>query len=196
MARKKGDKKGSASAAPKQTLEGLSDDQRYSLLEQHRESYERKLAAKKAADKALKDIGKIIKSDLGKNGMAQIKALIEASTPEGEAAIRERISCDAQVLRWLGVPIGTQADFFPDTDRTPLTERAFNEGKRQGLAGESCSNPHHHATEAHRFHNDGYAEGQQTLATKGFSKLSPDESADVQKSASLGSSRPTFEVAH
>lgn len=197
MARKKGDKTGGgASAAPKQTIEGLSDDRRYSLAEQHRETYELRLATKKAADKALKDLGIIIKADLGAKGMSQIKALIEASTPEGEAAIKSRIQHDAQVLRWLQVPIGTMEDMFPSTDRTPLTERSFKEGKRQGLAGESNSNPHHHTTEAHRFHNDGWAEGQKTLATKGFSKLEPDTAADVKASAALGSSRPTFEVAH
>ncbi|MCC8963732.1 hypothetical protein H8A95_15790 [Bradyrhizobium sp. Pear76] len=60
---------------------------------------------------------------------------------------------------------------FPSDDRTPLADRAFNEGKRQGLAGESCNNPHHVTTEAHRRHNDGYAVGQEQLASKGFKKL-------------------------
>ncbi|QOZ25312.1 hypothetical protein [Bradyrhizobium sp. CCBAU 51753] len=177
MARKKGDgsKSSGASAAPRQTLEELTDDQRYSLLEQHRQTHERLLAAKKAADAALRNHGKIVKADLGKNGMDQIKCLIEASTPEGEKAIRARIEQDAQVLRWLGVPIGTQADMFPSDDRTPLAERAFNEGKRQGLAGESCNNPHHVTTEAHREHNRGYGIGQEQLASKGFKKLEDNE---------------------
>lgn len=189
-------KDGAAASAPKTTLEGISDDQRYSLVEQHRQTHERLLAAKKAADNALKNHGKIVKADLGTAGLAQIKCLIEASTPDGEAAIKARIQQDAQVLRWLGVPIGTQTDFFPDNDRTPLTERAFKEGKRQGLAGEPINNPHHHTTAAHKSFNDGFAEGQTTLATKGFSKLDPEASSDVKKASSIGSSRPTFEVAH
>jgi hypothetical protein len=160
---KQGDGGAQAPQKPKTTVESLSDDQLYSLTEQHRKTYEVRLAAKKAADKALQDIGKIIKADLGPQGMMQIKTLIEGSTPEGEAAIKARIESDAQVLRWLGVPIGTQADMFPSNDRTPLADRAYAEGKRQGLAGESCNNPHHHATEAHRMHNDGYEEGQATL---------------------------------
>lgn len=176
MARKKAEgSKGGASAQPRQTLEELTDDQRYSLLEQHRQQHERLLAAKKAADAALRNHGKIVKADLGKNGMDQIKCLIEASTPEGEKAIRARIEQDAQVLRWLGVPIGTQSDMFPSDDRTPLAERAFNEGKRQGLAGESCNNPHHVTTEAHRRLNEGYAAGQEQLATKGFRKLDEED---------------------
>jgi hypothetical protein len=169
MARnKKGE--GGASTKPKTTAEALSDDQRYSLVEEHRQTYERLLAAKKTADNALKNHGKVIKADLGKHGMSQVQALIEASTPEGEAAVKERIRRDAEVLRWLGVPIGTQTDMFP-VDRTPAVERAYAEGKRQGLAGESCNNPHHHATEAHREHNRGYEDGQETMARNGFKKL-------------------------
>lgn len=196
MGRKKGDKTGGASSAPKQTLEGLSDDQRYSLVEQHRQKYERTLAIKKAADKALQDLGKIIKADLGAEGMAEIKAVIEAQSPEGVAAIKARVEQAMRVLRWMNEPVGTIHDMFPATDRTPLVERAFADGKRQGLAGEKQNNPHHHTTEAARQHDLGFAEGQTSLAQKGFSKLDPDATADLKKAASIGSSRPTFEVAH
>ena len=147
----------------------LTEDQRYSLAEQHRGTYVRLEAAKKKADKDLKDFGKIVKADLGEGGLKQIKAIIEGKTPEGEAEIKARIERDMQVLRWLGVPIGTQTDLFPKNDRAPLKDRAFAEGKRQGLAGETLHNPHHVTTEAHRFHNDGYAEGQSILGA-GFKK--------------------------
>lgn len=196
MARKKADKTGGAASKPARTAETISDDQLYSLTEQHRQKYELVLEGKKKANKALIDLGKIIKADLGAKGLQDIKDLISLSTPEGEATMKAEMERQARVMRWMGVPIGTQGGLFADADRTPITERAFNEGKRQGLAGESCSNPHHHTTEAHRSHETGYAEGQQTLATKGFSKLEPDVASDVKASASLGSSRPTFEVAH
>lgn len=163
--RKTGDNTGTASGSPRQTVEQLTDDQRYSLLEQHRKTHERLLASKKAADAALRNHGKIVKADLGKSGMDQIKSLIEASTPEGEAAIRARIEQDAQILRWLGVPIGTQTDMFPEDDRTPLNDRAYTAGKRQGLAGETLNNPHHVTTEAHKHFNRGYQDGQATLAS-------------------------------
>ena len=186
-----------ASAAPKRAAaEGISDDQLYSLTEQHRKKYELVLEAKKKANKALIDLGKIIKADLGAKGLQDIKDLIALSTPEGETAMKAEMERQAKVMRWMNIPIGTQGGLFADADRTPLTERSFNEGKRQGLAGESNNNPHHHTTEAHRFHNDGWADGQKTLATKGFAKLDPDVATDVKASASLGSSRPTFEVQH
>jgi hypothetical protein len=195
MAKSKKDK-GGASASPKRTAETISDDQLYSLTEQHRQKYEIVLQAKKESNKKLIDLGKIIKADLGAKGLQDIKDLIALATPEGEASMKAEMERQARVMRWMGVPIGSQGALFGDADRTPIAERAFADGKRQGLAGESQSNPHHHTTEAGRQHDLGYAEGQTTLATKGFTKLEPDESSDVKKSASLGSSRPTFQVAH
>lgn len=189
-------KKDAKPSAPKTTIEGISDDQIYSLTELHRQKYEVVLEARKKANKALIDLGKIIKSDLGAKGLQDIKDLIALSTPEGEATMKAEMERQARVMRWMNIPIGTQGGLFADADRTPIAERAFNEGKRQGLAGEPVSNPHHHTTEAAREHDRGFAEGQKTLATKGFSKLDDDESADIKKAASIGSSRPTFEVAH
>lgn len=183
-----------APSAPKQTTDSMSDDQLYSLTEQHRQKYEMLLDAKHKANKALIDYGKIIKSDLGATGLHDIKDLIALDTPEGEAAMKADMERQARVMRWMNIPIGTQGALFGGEDRTPLTERAFNEGKRQGLAGESCSNPHHLTTEAHKFHNDGWAEGQKTMATKGFAKLEPEVATDIKKSAAIGSSRPTYEV--
>jgi hypothetical protein len=189
-------KEKAATSAPTKTAETISDDQLYSLTESHRQKYELVLEAKNKANKALIDYGKIIKSDLGAKGLQDIKDLIALSTPEGEAAMKAEMERQVRVLRWMQVPMGTMGDLFPSEDRTPLTERAFNEGKRQGLAGEPVNNQHHHTTAAHKSFNDGFAEGQKTLATKGFSKLEPDDKADVKKAAAIGSSRPTFEVAH
>jgi len=190
MARKK---KGDGASAPKVTAEQMDDDQLYSLTEQHRKTYEVRLAAKKAADKALTDYGKIIKADLGPKGLQDIKDLIALSTPEGEAAMKADMQRQARVMRWMNIPIGTQGALFED-DRTPLVERAYAEGKRQGLAGERQDNPHHVTTDAHREHNRGYADGQTALASKGFTKLDPDEAESIRASAQMGSSRPTFEV--
>ena len=70
---------------------------------------------------------------------------------------------------------------------------AFSEGKRQGLAGESIKNPHHHTTEAHRAHQAGYDAGQ-AINAGGIKPLDQEASADIKKAASIGSSRPSFQV--
>lgn len=163
-------KDGAGSSAPKQTLEELTDDQRYSLTEQHRQKIEKALATKKAANAAYLNACKIAKAELGPNGMDDINDLIALSTPEGESRMKAQIERQMKVLQWMNVPIGTQSGMFDEPDRTPLAERSFNEGKRQGLAGETNSNPHHQSTEAWHKHNEGYAVGQETLAG-GIKKL-------------------------
>jgi len=170
-----------ATSAPKQTAETISDEQIYSLTEQHRQKYERLCNAKKAADKALTDYGKIIKADLGPKGLQDIKDLISLSTPQGEAAMKAEIERQARVMRWMNIPIGTQGALFGEPDRTPLKERAFADGKRQGLAGETQNNPHHQSTEAYHAHNEGYAEGQTTLAQRGFSKLDDEPKSSISR---------------
>lgn len=168
-------KKDGASAAPKQTMESLSEDQRYSLTEQHRQRVEKALATKKAAATAYLNACRLAKAELGADGMDDINDLIALATPEGEARMKAQIERQMRVMQWMNVPIGTHGELFADTDRTPITERAFNEGKRMGLAGESCNNPHHVTTAAHKSFNDGWAAGQETKATKGFSKLEDDD---------------------
>lgn len=186
-------KDGAATSAPKTTIEGISDDQLYSLTEQHRQKYELVLEAKNKANKALIDLGKVIKADLGAKGLQDIKDLIALDTPEGEAAMKAEVERRVRLLRWMQVPIGSMGDMFAETDRTPIKDRAFSEGKRQGLAGESINNPHHHTTEAHRALQSGYDAGQ-AINAGGIKKLDPGETVDIKKSAAIGSSRPTFEV--
>ena len=171
MAKRGRPRKTESDAPPRAAVIGdneMNDDQRYSLTEQHRQKYETILEAKKKANKALIDYGKIIKSDLGAKGLDDIKDLIALSTPEGEEAMKAEMERQARVMRWMNIPIGSQGALFGEEDRAPITDRAFAEGRRQGLAGESQNNPHHQTTEAHRAHNDGWHDGQGTLATTGF----------------------------
>ena len=119
--------------------------------------------------------------------------MILLATPEGEEAIKAEMERSARVLRWAGVAVGTQASLFGE-DRTPITERAFAEGRRAGLLGESHNNAYHVTNDGHAEYNAGYIEGQAALATKGFKPLTEDESADVKKAAALGTTRPTYEM--
>lgn len=207
-----------AANAPKIGSNELNDEQRYSLTEQHRQKYEALLEKQKAAVKALKDFGKVVKSDLGASGLQDIKDLITLSTPEGEAAVKAEMERKARVLRWMLVPMGTNGELFPSNDPTPITDRAFAEGRRQGLAGETISNPHHPTTEACRSHVAGYDAGQATNAAgfkplvdapvdntptgsvprdqwqKDLAEQNDKVAADIKAAAAIGSTRATFEV--
>jgi hypothetical protein len=151
-----------------QTVENISEDQLQALFFQSKRDYEKFLATKKKSDADFKNCCKRIKAELGKRGVAEIKLAVTLGDENGEAEAKADIESTIRVMRWMGVPIGTQADLFPDNDPTTITERAFAEGRRHGLGGEPRSNPHHHTTEAARAYESGFAEGQDVLATKGF----------------------------
>jgi hypothetical protein len=161
-------------AAPAQTIENISDDQLQALFFQSKRDYEKFLATKKKSDADFKNCCKRIKAELGKRGVAEIKLAVTLGDENGEAEAKADIESTIRVMRWMGVPIGTQADLFPDNDPTTITERAFADGKRHALAGDRRSNPHHHTTEAARSYEAGYDKGQEGMI-KGGIKPPPDD---------------------
>lgn len=190
----KSKKDGAATLAPKQTAENISDDQLQALFFQSKRDYEKMLGIKKKADADFKTCCKRIKAEIGKRGVDEIKLAILLGDEEGEADAKGDIESTLRVMRWMGVALGTQADLFPDIDPTPITDRAFADGRRHALAGESRDNPHHHTTEAARSYESGYDKGQGEKITAGIKPLDPETSDDIKKAASIGSSRPTYEV--
>lgn len=178
---KKPKKDGAAEAAPK-TAENISDDQLQALFFQGKRDYERALAAKKKSDADFKNCCKRIRAEIGKRGVDEIKLAIMLGDENGEIEAKADIESTLRVMRWLGIPVGTQGDLFPDNDPTPITDRAFAEGRRHALAGDRRANPHHHTTEAARSYEAGYDEGQAQKVKGGIKPL--------------GDTASTFEVAH
>ena len=109
--------------------------------------------------------------------MRDIKDMIELRSPEGEGRIKEEMEARARVLRWMNVPINTQSDLFPDVDRRPITEKAFGEGKRAGIAGAPHVNPYHPTNDGHKAWNDGYIAGQDVNLAK-IKPLDAEDAAD------------------
>lgn len=145
---------------------GLSDAQRQALhLSQHVPSYEKALASYKAAGSELKRVGKEIKSEGG--SVAKCKRTIELRTPEGEAAFKAEMAELAEIAAWSGV--GVQLDLLAN-DREPADDRAFGEGKRAGMAGESAKAPYDPSTSQSKRWLDGHADGQAVLS-QGFKPL-------------------------
>lgn len=165
MAKKK-DK--AASAAPAQTTENISDDQLQALFFQSKRDYERMLGLKKKADADFRNCCKRIKAELGKRGVDEIKLAVLLGDENGEADAKADIESTIRIMRWMGIPVGTQGDLFPANDPTPITDRAFAEGRRHALAGDRRSNPHHHTTEAARHYEMGYDKGQEEQITGGI----------------------------
>ena len=133
--------------------------------------------AKKAADNALKQFGKEIKADLGKGGLQDIKDAIDLDTPEGEERLKEEMARRARVMRWMGLPIGSEPDMFGGPDRRPVTEKAFAEGKAAGLKAEPFRNPYHQTNPGNAEYAKGYEAGQKTNMA-GFKQLDTEGAAD------------------
>lgn len=139
----------------------MAEDDRKTLFFINRNEYVRLVAAKKAADAALKNHGKQVKADLGENGMAQIKEYERARTPEGKAKIQAEIEAKREAWRWAGLPVNTQADLFGGL--APQDEEAFAAGEESGLCGETYNNPHDPNTLAGRRYEEGWKSGQAKL---------------------------------
>lgn len=174
MARPKGSKNkpkdGSAPSAGHNS--NLTDEQRQALhLNQHVPAYAKALEAKKTADAELKNVCKLIKAEGG--SVSAVKLTLALRTPEGEAAFRARLAEEHEVAVWNGV--GVQIDLFADTDQ-PAEEKAYEAGKRAGMAGESAKPPHDPSVPQYRRWMEGHADGQAVLA-QGFKTLEPEQEA-------------------
>jgi hypothetical protein len=174
-------KKDGAATAPKQTVENISDDQLQALFFQSKRDYEKMLATKKKADADFKNCCKRIKAEIGKRGVEEVKLAIALGDESGEADAKAGIESTIKIMRWLGIPVGTQADLFPDNDPTPITDRAFAEGRRHALAGQARDNPHHHTTEASRSYEAGYEKGQEEKIRAGIKSTDDTPAGSVPK---------------
>lgn len=157
----------------------LTEDQRIALTILHKNAYVTALAAKKAADKAIKDIAKIAKAELGADAVADIKQIIELETEEGEKRQKAEIERAMRVARWMNVPYGSQAHLFGEPDRTPAVDRAYSEGKLDGLAGKDQVSHYAPSTEQYNKYLEGWSDGQKVLAA-GIRPLTPIEEASIQ----------------
>lgn len=153
---------------PHVAKEPLSDDQLRALFFNHKSQYEKALEAKKKADATLKVVCKQIKAEGTK--LDDIKTAIRLEEPEGEAELRAQIEREIRVARWVGLPLGTQLSLLDEIDRTPIDERAFEEGKRAGLKGQVASPPSSYAGDTMQKWMDGWSAGQAVLFEKGPTK--------------------------
>lgn len=127
-----------------------------------RKNYLAALKAKKEADAALKNVAKVIKADLGENGLNQIKVYEQAQTPEGQAKLKADMEAATQAMRFAGMAVNTQVDMFEDL--APLVDRAFAMGEEAGLRGDTLANPYNEASPEGQQFADGWHQGQAALA--------------------------------
>jgi hypothetical protein len=79
--------------------------------------------------------------------------------PHAGEALQADIERKLMLARWANVPQGFQASMF-QPDRRPATERAREEGKTAGLAGDVCKPPYDPSVPQYQEWMEGYGIGQ------------------------------------
>lgn len=115
----------------------LSDDHRQALAWHHLGIYVRALDAQGKANSRVQNVIK----DAKKHGITKdaLQTMRRLSTPEGEAELKSELLATIRAAGWALSPLGTQFSFLDEPDRTPLVDRAFNEGIIAGEKGETCT---------------------------------------------------------
>lgn len=139
----------------------LTEEQRQALALQWKKKYQTDLGAKKAADAALKNTGKLIKAELGADGLDLIKDMILLETDDGEEKLRARAERAKRAAMYMAAPLGSQFDFFDD--RMPATDRAFAEGKRDAMSDLPLANPYDPSVPQFGQYAEGWHAGQKAL---------------------------------
>lgn len=135
----------------------MTDDQEQKLTRDHAARRQQLLKAETDAKAARLKFDKVIKSDLGEFGLANIKLLEKLESEKGEQEIKEDLERRAKVARWAGLQVGTQGSLFEE-DRRSMNEKAFEEGKRAGLKGADPKSPY--TGEAQQEYMKGWHSGQ------------------------------------
>jgi hypothetical protein len=149
---------------------GLSDAERQALTFQHKGHYEKALAEKKAADAKFKNVCKTAKAECGETAIEDIKLAIALDTPQGEAEFKAEIERRHRVARWMGLAVGSEPSFFDENDATPGEDRAYAEGSRAGMRGDTANPPHDPSVPQYKTWMQGWHDGQAALAS-GIQKL-------------------------
>lgn len=125
----------------------------------HFRQIEDQKAKVKEAQDALKKLRKTAKAD----GcvMADLDYMARCAELEDPSIVPEEIRRRAEIASWFALPVNYQPDMF--ADRTPLDDRAFEEGKAAGLAGKNPEGPYDAASSAGQRWLEGWHEGQRIM---------------------------------
>ncbi|KAA0970833.1 hypothetical protein FPY71_10175 [Aureimonas fodinaquatilis] len=140
---------------------GLSPDQRHALALMHRRKFKEIDAREKLIKAEKRNLGKVVKVDLGDTGMLQIKTMIRAETEEGREALEAELRATAEAKSWASGEDG-QLDMFSGQPK-PDETRAFHEGKIAGMDDEPLRNPYGAGTVDHEDYARGWQRGHQVM---------------------------------
>ena len=164
-----------ASPPPNNTAD-LTDEQLFALscqwATQVVNKEEERDEAKSAYDgfkSECRNLLKKVKAELGDDGLDRVKMIVKLRRDEeATEKLRADLRNMAWVAKWMNATPGQQLEIF--SDLRPTADRAYEEGKAAGLAGDRFNPTFGQGTEAYHRFQDGWQAGQEILA-KGFKPL-------------------------
>lgn len=169
-AKAKRDKTAKAKPKPraKMTAEQLSDQQRQTLLFQHKRKIAPLITAKSTATSNLTKAFELAK----KEGITkkEIELAIRLDTDEGAEKVKAEVERTMRVARWVGSKIGMQLDLFP---KQPAAVTNFEDGKRAALDDQPARPPGHLSQTATQQWLEGHAAGRAQLNETRLSSFKP-----------------------
>jgi hypothetical protein len=171
-------------AAPGIGHNSLTDEQTRKLALQHID----KIAAKKAkVDSEVSDLRNLYRAAKADNiSKAQIDFAI-ALRKDSDDEMTKKQAALMQAAAWIGHPLGKQFDLFGVEDRTPSDERAYEEGKIEGMRGGERMPPSHYSPAAKALYAQGYDEGQAVNVPK---QLEPEPDSKLIKGSTSSAIDP------
>lgn len=116
---------------------GLTDDQKKVLLLQGVGKIERLQEQMATINADIRNERKRLKADGFEKFEIDFAIQLRRSTKkeDGDAIETDKWRKMVRIAAFLGHPIGTQPDLFDQPDRTPIVDKAFEDGKQMGLEG-------------------------------------------------------------
>lgn len=185
-----------AEAAAGHNKPELTDEEKRALLFQHMKHFKGTLEGLKQARTAHQNVCKRAKAECGADAVTDIKDAIAFEAPNGQQLFAAEVERKQRVARWMGLPVGAQVA-FNFTDRTPVDDRAHDQGKQAGMEGLNCAPPAScHAPEKW---TAGWHEGQAVLMSA-FGKVkkaggAEDAAGLAEAEAEGGEAGPSLEGA-
>lgn len=146
-----------SSKASKLTL----NDER-ALFMQHRGPWNSAQAKLAVAEKLLADVVAALKAD----GFTkkQFELADDLGKPKSEARVHAEVRDRLKVAYFMGHPMGGQLNLFDQPDRTPVVDRAYDEGKSASMQNKAAQPPNAPDTEAYRAYMAGFHDHQREIA--------------------------------
>jgi hypothetical protein len=167
-----------ATAAPRGVNPEFDQEER-ALFLQHLPTIKKLRAALHSANGSLRAAYKTAKAE-GAFTKKDFDVAIAVETAENEAKERAKIARALKIAKMCGSSLGNQLDMFLEPDRTPLSDRAFEEGESDAMQNIAARPSYDPSTEAYRRYLDGFHSVSERRIKEGMGTLHPEVEADLK----------------